>query len=320
MNISVLGSGFIVSVFVEGTSRYKEFHLRGIWGRHIDKVKSFKGFDFYTTDLDEILKDEECDVIYVALPNGLHYEYGMKALRAGKNVIMEKPFTSSYSDAKKLFDYARRHGLYIIEAITTRYNPVYHEIRTKIKELGDIRMIDANFSQYSRRYDRFKAGTTLPVFDRKLAGGALLDINVYNIHFVAGIFGMPKKVQYFPNMEKGVDTSGVLVLDYGRFKAKLIGAKDCQAVSYVTIEGDEAYLKLKNTASRCSAYELVKNDGTSYESAGEDSEFVGWKTELELFIDFFEKGHTEKYDEYVKESLLTMKIIDKALESAGIRY
>lgn len=320
MNISVLGSGFIVNVFVEGVAKFPEYHLRGIWGRHREKIEGFKGFDFYTTDLDELLNDKECDVIYVALPNGLHYEYGMKALKAGKHVIMEKPFCAHYKDAKKMFDYAKKQNLMVIEAITTRYNPVYLKLKKEIGQLGEIKLIDGNFSQYSRRYDRFKNGEKLPVFDKKLAGGALLDLNVYNIHFVAGIFGMPKKVMYFPNMEKGVDTSGVLVLDYGSFKARLIAAKDCKANCHVTIQGDEGYLKVKTTASRCSAYELIRNDGNNIICDGEDSEFVAWNSELKKFVDIFEHGRTEEYDEYVAESLLTMKIIDKALESAKIVY
>ena len=69
-----------------------------------------------------------------------------------------------------------------------------------------------------------------------MAGGALYDLGIYNIHFVTGIFGKPKKVRYFANITKGVDTSGTLVLDYGDFKAVCINAKDCKSESYGMVE------------------------------------------------------------------------------------
>ena len=262
INIGVIGSGFIVPVFIESSRKCKDYHLRAIWGRHEAKLLNFKDvFDYYTTDLEEILSDEKIDVIYIALPNALHYEYALKALKHGKHVILEKPFTVFYKDAKKLIDYAKKHDLFIFEAITTQHNPNYHKARKLVKELGDIRIVMCNFSQYSRRYDRFKKGEILPVFDRKLAGGALLDLNVYNIHYVTGIFGMPKDVQYFANIERGVDTSGVLILDYGTFKATLIAAKDCKCECYGLIEGDNGYLRNNTTCSRCADFTLKLNSG-----------------------------------------------------------
>lgn len=73
--------------------------------------------------------------------------------------------------------------------------------------MGDVKIVQLNYSQYSSRYEAFKQGQIAPVFDPKKAGGALMDLNVYNIHFVAGLFGEPKAVHYYPNMKKGVDTS-----------------------------------------------------------------------------------------------------------------
>ena len=70
-----------------------------------------------------------------------------------------------------------------------------------------------------------------------------MDLGIYNINFVTGLFGMPKGVSYYPNMKKGVDTSGVLVLDYGKFKVNAICAKDCKAPLLVCIQGDKGYIR-----------------------------------------------------------------------------
>ncbi|MBQ5443872.1 MAG: Gfo/Idh/MocA family oxidoreductase, partial [Erysipelotrichaceae bacterium] len=81
INIGIIGSGFIVPVFIGASKAFEDFHLRAIWGRHEEKLIPFKeDVDYCTTDLEKILCDESIDVIYVALPNKLHYEYALKAL------------------------------------------------------------------------------------------------------------------------------------------------------------------------------------------------------------------------------------------------
>ena len=97
--------------------------------------------------------------------------------------------------------------------------------------------MNINYSQYSSRYDAFKRGEIAPAFNPEMGGGALRDLNIYNIHLLVGLFGKPHRVEYLPNVERGVDTSGILVLDYGNFKAVAIGAKDCSAEIRSTIQG-----------------------------------------------------------------------------------
>ena len=97
-------------------------------------------------------------------------------------------------------------------------NEAYNKIKELLPELGDIKIVVSNFSQYSSRYDAFKSGTILPAFDYTKAGGSLMDLNIYNIHFIVGLFGEPKDVHYFPNIEHNIDTSGILILEYDNFK------------------------------------------------------------------------------------------------------
>ena len=72
----------------------------------------------------------------------------------------------------------------------------------------------------------------------------LRDLNIYNIHLLVGLFGKPNRVEYLPNVERGVDTSGILVLYYGNFKAVAIGAKDCSAEIRSTIQGDKGAITI----------------------------------------------------------------------------
>ena len=321
MNVGIMGSGFIVPVFISASKMFKDYHIRAIWGRHEDKLKKFENeVDYYTTDLEKLLSDEKIDVIYIGLPNALHYEYAMKALKHGKHVMLEKPFTVHYNQAKKLIDYAKKNNLIIFETIVTKHNPNYHDMKKHKDRLGDIKMVSGNFSQYSRRYERFKRGEITPVFDKKMAGGALLDLNVYNIHYVVGMFGRPKKVNYFPTIEKGVDTAGVLILDYGSFKANLTATKNSKVDNYVVIQGDEGYLRCNTVASRCGNYTVKLNNGVEEHYGSEDSEFAAWVYEMKEFARLYKKKDIKKAQEYNKDTLDVAYVLEKALASCKLGY
>ena len=321
MNVGVLGSGLIAAVFTKQAQAFEDIHLTALWGRHEEKIAAFaKDYDYVTTDLEKVLSDPEIDLIYVGLPNALHHSYGKKALLAGKHLLLEKPFTVTVQEAEELFLIAEEKGLLCLEAATIMYNRSYQRIKEEIGGLGEIRLVDANFSQYSRRYERFKNGVIEPVFSRDMAGGALYDLNVYNIHFLVGLFGMPEDLAYYPNIVRGVDTSGILVLDYGAFKASLMAGKDCQAESHVSIQGDEACLLVKGTASRCAAYDIItpKKERTSY--VGKDDEFVGFHDELEVLTKLFRKRDKAQEERYKTETLQVMRVLEQAMKSSGLDY
>lgn len=320
MKIGVIGSGFIVDVFVKNSKMYKDMELYAIWGRHEEKIKQFEGFKVYTTDIDEFLNDSNIDVVYVALPNSLHYEYAYKALKAGKHVLLEKPFCTSYKEAKTLVDYAKKHKLMLYETVMTIHSPNYQKMKKCIAKLGEIKIIETNFSQYSRRYDKFKHGLILPVFDYKMAGGALMDLGVYSIHFVVGMFGLPSKVAYYPNVLKNIDTSGTLVLDYGSFKASLISAKDCKTNSFALVQGDKGYIRCNSTTSRCSNFDVVMNDGKIKHFELEDGEFAGWKTLYGDFIKIYKKKDYKTCYDLLNQTLMVQKVLDEARKSANLKY
>ena len=243
MRLGIIGSGMIVNDFLEIIPYLDGIELRGIYGRKsseekLNKLKNENNIKEIFYDYEELLKSD-IDTVYIALPNNLHFEFSKKALEANKNVIVEKPITSNYKEAKILSDLARERKLFIFEAITTEYLPNYLKIKELLPKLGDIKIVQCNYSQYSSRYNSFKEGKVLPAFDPAFSGGALMDINIYNIHYVVGLFGKPKNIEYYPNIERGIDTSGVLMLDYNKFKCVCVGAKDCNCLLYTSDAADE---------------------------------------------------------------------------------
>ena len=263
MKLGIIGSGMIVKDFLSFAHELPEIKLEAIAARNIENLKELQNKynikEIYT-DIDLCLENKEVDTIYVAVPNNLHYTVAKKALEAGKNVICEKPFTLKYDEAVELFKIAEDKGLILIEAITNQYQKNYLDIKDNIDNIGEIRLVECNFSQLSSRYEAFKNGVIAPVFDKSKGGGVLGDLNIYNIHFVVGLFGKPNKVYYSPNIVNDVDTSGILLLEYDNFKVVCIAAKDTFNNSYVNIQGDKGIIKVVGPTNEIPNYSIQTKD------------------------------------------------------------
>lgn len=314
MRIGILGTGMMANLVME-TVKKMDFSYVAVLGRREseDKVKALcleNGLDGYFLDYDELL-DSDVDTIYVALPNHLHYEFGRKALMRGKHVIIEKPVTANAEQLKDLVRTAQIKGVMMFEAMNIHYLPAYKALKDQLWQAGDPKIVSFNYSQYSSRYDAFKDGQILPVFDPMKAGGALMDLNVYNIHAIVGLFGKPWEVRYEANMERGIDTSGVLTLDYGDFKVVAIGAKDCKAPVRCTIQGTKGCFVVPKPMSQMNGYELQLNSGETVEYRVE-------KPENRLYYEFaeFERIIREKDREKEEEMLKISGIVSEILEEA----
>lgn len=263
MKLGIIGSGMIVKDFLSFAHELTEIKLEAITARNIENLKELQSkynIKNIYTDIDLCLKNKEIDTIYVAVPNNLHYSVSKKALEAGKNVICEKPFTLKYDEAVELFEIAEAKGLILIEAITNQYQKNYLDIKENLDNIGEIRLVECNFSQLSSRYEAFKNGILAPVFDKSKGGGVLGDLNIYNIHFVVGLFGKPNKVHYSPNIVNDVDTSGILLLEYSSFKVVCIAAKDTFNNSYVNIQGDQGIIKVIGPTNEVPNYSIQTKD------------------------------------------------------------
>ncbi len=323
MKLGIAGSGMIVKEFLTILPYLKNIETTAICGRQSSEEKLWelaKSYNINDVFIDyDVFLNSSIDTVYVALPNSLHFEYAKRALEAGKNVILEKPFTSTYEEALLLCNLAKEKKLYLFEAITTLYLPNYKKIRELIPQVGDIRIVQCNYSQYSKRYDSFKEGIILPAFDANLSGGALMDLNIYNIHYVTGLFGKPKNVEYYSNIEKGIDTSGILILEYDTFKCTCIGAKDCKAPIANNIQGDKGCIYQDSPANTCEGFELLLNNQEA-KPVNENSYPHRMVNEFVEFEKIISGNCLEKCYELLEHSLLVCEVQTIARKKAGITF
>lgn len=269
-------------------------------------------------DYDQMLKEAEIDAVYIAVPNHLHFCFAEQALMAGKHVIVEKPMASNYREASALETIAKEKKLYLFEAITTIYLPNYLKTREWLARIGEIKLVSCNFSQYSRRYDAFRAGEILPAFDPAKSGGALMDLNHYNLHWLLGLFGVPEAVRYAANLERGIDTSGILTLDYGSFQAVSVAAKDCAAPWCYTIQGTKGYLEMHSPANFCLDIKLHLNNGT--EETFAENPVSRLLPEFRIFAEQIASGEHSLCYKHLAHSVLVSKVQTEARLGAGIRF
>lgn len=324
MKLGIVGSGMIVEdllSFIGDIPSIELIHISGTQ-RSEEKIKNLHTkyqFKRYSTSYDELLNDKEVDTIYVGLPNYLHYEYAKKALQTYKNVILEKPFTSTIEEAKELEELAIQNHLFLWEAIINQYLPNFYKVKELLPKLGKIKIVECNFSQYSSRYNAFKEGNILPAFDYTKSGGALMDLNIYNIHFAVGLFGKPINIEYYPNIERNIDTSGILILDYGSFKCVCIGSKDCKAPLSNNIQGDEGCIHIETPVAIIETIDIFMNDGTK-ETINENKNVHKMYEEFIAFEKMLQEQDYEKCYKMLKHSLVVTEVQNIARKKAGIIF
>lgn len=330
MKLAVVGTGNIVKKFLYGVSKTKKWQCIAVCSRQQASAQKFidtcenldSGQVKIYTDYEELLADSEIDMIYVALPNSLHYSYSKQALLAGKHVICEKPFTVKAEETAELIQLAQERKLYLFEAITTRNLPNYQIVKEKLPLIGPVRMVQCNFSQYSSRYDEYLAGETPNVFNSEFAGGALNDLNIYNLHFVMGLFGKPLGGAYYARLGRGdVDLSGVVILEYEGFQAVLAAAKDSASPNQVLIQGEQGYLRVVGESSRCRLVEVsVRERAAVGHGAGDRAvaeTFGASQTEdnvlyyeVQVFEDIMERQDYAACERKMAESLEVMEVLE----------
>ena len=323
MKLGIIGSGIIVQEFLP-----KLVCMDGLEVIGIQDIKDMIGqvqtlCDKYhipcaTWDFDELCASG-IDTVYVAVPNFLHFDYCKKALEKGLNVIVEKPITSNIEEAELLSSIAKEKKVFLFEAVTTLYLPNYLKIKEWLPRIGDIKIVQSQYSQYSRRYDAFKEGQILPVFDPAKSGGALMDLILYNLHYVMGLFGEPVNYKYYANIERDIDTSGILMMEYPTFHAVCIAAKDCKGTYGGIIQGTLGCIKSSYPANLIGEVTLELNDGTieKYDDGSAKERLI---PEFEVFIRTINEKNYEFCYECLNKSLNVSKVQTKARLDAGIIF
>ena len=136
--IGIIGAGWIAEKMAEAIAPSADMEVYAIASRSLEKAEEFaerwnicKAYGSY----EEMVSDSNVDLVYIATPHSHHFQHAMLALEHGKPVLVEKAFTANAAEAEELINIARSKGIFITEAIWTRYMPLSH----KVKEIMEYR-------------------------------------------------------------------------------------------------------------------------------------------------------------------------------------
>lgn len=283
IRLGTIGSGVIVHSVLGNVLRTPGIRLTAVYSRSQEKGDALAaefGAKKVYTDMDAFLADENINFVYIATPNLLHYPQAKKALLAGKNVILEKPFCTTADHARELVALAREKGLFLIDAVPTAFLPNLEVLKEVLPKIGKVKLVQANYSQYSSRYDLLLKGEMPNIFNPEFAGGCLMDINFYNLYLNIALFGKPLDAMYYPNIYPGAaDTSGIVVMNYEGFVSESAGAKDTWGVNFFQIEGETGYIYVAGGSNGLAEVRVVTK--TSDETINRQSDPDRWFYEVQ---------------------------------------
>ena len=184
MRLGIVGTGLIVTEALKALSVLSQIECTAICAREHSKGKaeSFAvqyGIKEVFTDYDRMLEETDADTVYIGIVNTQHFPYAKKALEKGKNVILEKPFCTSFEETEILIELAKEKKHFLFEAMTSCHQPLYQKMKEYLPEIGRICYVQGNYSQYSSRYDAYLRHEVHSAFDPAYFGGALYDLGIY---------------------------------------------------------------------------------------------------------------------------------------------
>ena len=245
-NVGIMGAGNIAGVMANTVNKMKNAKLYGVASREQVKADVFAGkygckkaYGSY----EELAMDKKVDLIYVASPHSEHYANAKLCMEHGKPVLCEKAFTANAAQAEELIRMSEEKGVFLGEAIWTRYMPMLSTIREVIdsKVIGEAKTLTANLGYVIDGVPRLQ--------DPALAGGALLDVGVYTINFALMVFG--KEIEKISSnctyTKSGVDEQNSITIQYkdGRvahLNSSMVSMSDRKGIIY----GTKGFLVIEN--------------------------------------------------------------------------
>ncbi|MBR5959641.1 MAG: Gfo/Idh/MocA family oxidoreductase [Clostridia bacterium] len=302
---------------IPGMQLAEHCELYAIAGRKLEKAKLYQeefGFRKAYGSYDELLADPEVEAVYIPLPNDIHCEWTIKALKAKKHVLCEKPLAVSEAQAKEMFRAAEENGVLLMEAFAYLHSPFVKAVKEELDAgvIGEIRYLESAFIT-GRRPD------TDIRLRKETYGGALYDLGCYAVSMAMWMLGKePDAVRAAASFsEKQIDlfTSALLLYDNG-----LIANLDCGMLlptgrlDRFHIHGTLGEIVSPVEFNQCGEipYTIIRNGVKETKTVTAPNNYALESEQLSRCILFGEKPQVSK-----EFSLLVARVTDRILKEIG---
>jgi predicted dehydrogenase len=293
LRIGILGAAKIAGSFMVGAKASSRAAVVAIASRDRGRADAFarhhgipRAYGYA-----DLLADREVDAIYNPLPNSLHVEWSIAALRAGKHVLCEKPLAATEAEAQAMFAAADAHGVLLVEAFPYMFQPQTLEIERLIASgaIGEVRTMFAAFG--------FTMADPANIrLDAQLGGGALMDAGCYPVSLARQVFGTrPVRVTAIARWHGGVDQTLATTLEYPGGGIAQISCSFATAVhrrAIIAGTGGVIDTDYHNHTDRVSAPSFRLKRGADWQADYETLPVPsknGFRVELDAFADMIER-------------------------------
>lgn len=315
LRVGVIGLGGIFRRVMTDFHNARNCELYAVAARDIERAREAavkygakRAFGSY----EELAECQEVDMVYVATPHSFHRSHTLMCLAHGKHVLCEKAFAMNGREAREMVSAARENGLFIMEAMWTRFMPAMEKLRQLYAEgeLGEIRHITADFG-YAAEYDPKSR-----IFAPELGGGALMDVGIYPLSICAMLLGteaedIQSQCVLAPS---GVDVRTSMQLRYASgATAQLMSATDVNGTSRMTIYAQRATVEIPDFWHATRLIINGKEMKFPDENEGHHHQFVH-------AADMIAAGRTESDVMPPDETIRLMDIMTDIRLAHGVRY
>lgn len=317
--IGIIGAGWIAEKMAETVASMDGYEVYAIASRSIEKAQLFaaklnieKAYGSY----EELVCDDDIDLVYVATPHSHHFQHTKLAVEHGKPCLVEKAFTANAREAAELLQLAKKKGVFVTEAIWTRYMPLSHKIKELLEAgaIGTPRLLSASLCYPLENKER--------ITNPALCGGALLDVGVYVLNFARMYLGsdIVKTVTNCQLGTTGMDMQESISLSYADGKmANLQTGALCLNDRQGVISGTEGYIRVDNV--NCPERVEVYRNYALVETYEKPSDMIsGYEYQVMESRRCIEAGLLESPVMPHEETLAVMQQMDTLRKEWGVKY
>lgn len=321
-NWGIMGAGAIAGTFATTLNFNESSVLYAIASRTIEKANIFASeyqVPHAYGSYEELVKDENIDVVYIATPMESHYKDVMLCLENNKNVFCEKSVTLNLNELEEILAKAKEKNLFFMEAMWMKCMPAFLKALEIVKSggIGDVQMIKADFC-LTRPFDEESR-----LFKKDCGGGALLDLGIYPITFATSFLGNnPNEIISNARMgQSGVDFDNTVLLRYdNNVFASLRSGMSAHSKNNATIVGTKGSIYFDEGFLNAQAITIYDENHREVETLEYAFECNGYEYEIRELEKCLLENRAESKLVPLEDTIATMKIMDTCREQWGFKY
>ncbi|KAH6892565.1 hypothetical protein B0T10DRAFT_483929 [Thelonectria olida] len=329
----LISSWFVADLSLDRPNRKANHVIQAIGSSSLEKGNAFvashlpgKSPTVYGS-YEAVYQDPDVDIVYIGTPHAFHKQNCLDAIRAGKHVLCEKAFTLNETEAKEVFTEAENKGVFVMEAMWTRFFPLVQKLQDLLhneKVIGDVHRV---FCDFAMNQDIASLPSTSRLRNPALGAGSLLDVGIYSITW--GILGLESgreteepRVAASQSLFEGIDIASSMILAYpdGRQAIATCSTLTKTPAAFCRIEGSKGNVVVEGFAGSVPASFTVHRTDQEAKKYEFERPGKGFYWEADAVAADITAGRTQSSVMPWSETLRILRVLDEVRRQGGAKF